>query len=348
MVARSNPWEKKMDKVKKILINIAGTLAFPVIVFVVFYAVTHIFNTPSEFGFNLIPNVVQNIGVGILIALGMSVNMATFRIDLSAGAVTTLTAILVGTIAIDNGWPGWLFMIGCIVCGVICSTFNGAVYAFLRLPSMIVSLGVTMILESITVIFRGGVGIVVYDGPIRAFGGAPTIFIILIVCMALFHVVMEYTGFGFDQKAFAGNKKIAVENGKKERLNVIISYAFSGIFFGLAALPYINYFGTVEAASDMSSASVMFDAMLPVLIGTFIARFSNQVIAIVVAVFSMKMMSYGLICCGFNNTMQNVVSGVMIICMVFISARIQAGEHKKNVAQRVEFLNQKRDAMQNS
>ena len=34
MVARSNPWEKKMDKVKKILINIAGTLAFPVIVFV--------------------------------------------------------------------------------------------------------------------------------------------------------------------------------------------------------------------------------------------------------------------------------------------------------------------------
>lgn len=331
-----------MDKVKKILINIVGTLAFPVLVFVVFFAVTHLANTPSVFSFNLIPNVVQNIGVGILIALGMSVNMATFRIDLSAGAVTTLTAIVVGSIAVDHGWPGWLFMIVCMVSGVICSTFNGAVYAFLRLPSMIVSLGVTMVLEAITVLYRGGKGVTILTGPIREFGGAPTIFIILIVAMIVFHVVMEYTGFGFDQKAFAGNKRIAVDNGKKERRNVIISYAFSGIFFGLAALPYINYFGTVDAASNMSSASVMFDAMLPVLIGSFIARFSNQVIAIVVAVFSMKMMSYGLICCGFNNTMQNVVSGVMIICLVFISARIAAGEHKKLVKLRVNMLNDKR------
>ena len=256
-----------MDKVKKILINIAGTLAFPVIVFVVFFAVTHIFHTPSVFSFNLVPNVLQNIGVGVLIALGMSVNMATFRIDLSAGAVTTLTAIVVGSLAVDHGWPGWLFMIVCMISGVICSTFNGAVYA--------------LILESITVLYRGGAGIVILTGPIREFGGAPTIFIILIVAMLVFHVVMEYTGFGFDQKAFAGNKKIAVENGKQERKNVIISYAFSGIFFGLAALPYINYFGSVDAASNMSSASVMFDAMLPVLIGSFIARFSNQVIAIV-------------------------------------------------------------------
>lgn len=331
-----------MKKAKKILINTAGTLAFPIIVFVVFYGITHIFPTPSVFSFKLIPNVVQNIGVGILIALGMSVNMATFRIDLSAGAVTTLTAIFVGSLAVDHGWPGWLFMLGCIISGVICSTFNGAVYAFLRLPSMIVSLGVTMILEALTVLYRGGAGIIILSGPIREFGGAPTIFIILIAAMLLFHMVMEYTGFGFDQKAFAGNKKIAVDNGKKERKNVILSYAFSGIFFGLAALPYINYFGSVDAASDMSSASVMFDAMLPVLIGSFIARFSNQVIAIVVAVFSMKMMSYGLICCGFNNTMQNVVSGVMIICLVFISSRLAKREHSHMIRARVAQLNKKR------
>ena len=233
-----------MDKVKKILINIAGTLAFPVIVFVVFFAVTHLANTPSVFSFNLIPNVVQNIGVGILIALGMSVNMATFRIDLSAGAVTTLTAIVVGSIAVDHGWPGWLFMIVCMVSGVICSTFNGAVYAFLRLPSMIVSLGVTMVLESITVLYRGGKGVTILTGPIREFGGAPTIFIILILAMIVFHVVMEYTGFGFDQKAFAGNKRIAVDNGKKERKNVIISYAFT---FSLAPLNE----GTICSISTM-------------------------------------------------------------------------------------------------
>ena len=82
--------------------------------------------------------------------------------------------------------------------------------------------------------------------------------------------------------------------------------------------------------------------MLPVLIGSFIARFSNRVIAIVIAVFSMKMMSYGLICCGFNNTMQNVISGVMIICLVFISARISAGEHKRKVKERADMLNEKR------
>ncbi len=331
-----------MDKVKKILINIAGTMAFPVIVFVVFFAVTHIFSTPSVFSFYLIPNIVQNFGVGILVALGMSVNMATFRIDLSAGAVTTLTAIIIGNMAVDNGWPGWLFMIACMLFGAICSTFNGAIYAFLRLPSMVVSLGVAMILESLTVLYRGGTGAVILNGPMREFGGAPTIFFILIAAALVFHVVMEYTGFGFDQKAFAGNKRIAVDNGKKERKNVLLSYAFSGLFFGLAALPYINYYGTVEAASGMSSASVMFDAMLPVLIGSFIARFSNQVIAIIIAVFSMKMMSYGLICCGFNNTMQNVISGVMIICLVFISSRITAGEHKRTIKERVNMLNAKR------
>ena len=121
-------------KLKKAAVNVGMTAAFPVFVFVVFWGITHLFNMQTPFGFSLLPNVLQNMGVGLLIALGMCINMTTQRIDLSAGAVTTVTAIFIGSIAAENNWPGWLFMLACIATGMLCSTFSGVVYVTLKLP----------------------------------------------------------------------------------------------------------------------------------------------------------------------------------------------------------------------
>ena len=329
-----------VKKARTILVKAGITLAFPVLMFVIFYLITRISPDTVKLNTNLIGNIFTNCGTGILIALGMSVNMSTNRIDLSAGAVTSLVAIVIGNMAKAGSWGIIPYLLAVMAFGIILSFINGVIYVSLKIPSVIVSLGYTMILEAGTILYRGGLGLDVMgtDSLIRTYGAAPTIYIILILAVVGYHVVTEYTRFAADLKALAGNKKIAIDSGISEKKNVLVSYALSGLFYGLAAVPYIYHYGKVAPVSNMSSANVMFDAMLPVLIGGFLARFSCQAIAVVVSVIAMKIMCYGLICFGFNSTMQNVVSGVFIIALIIIIDRINTRQHKNLVRVRVKQL----------
>ena len=312
-----------LAKLKKIAVNTGFTLVLPVVIYVLFWVITSLVPGAIPFGsLSLLVTILQNSVLGVLVALGLCVNMPTGRMDMSAGAVVVLTSIVCSRIALDNGLHISAMLLMCIVMAVMLTSITGAAYIALRMPAIIISLGMVIVYEAITGIVFDGQGVTALVKDVRLLGYSPYCFVVVVLAMIVFHVVTEHTVFAYGSKLLAGGQSIAVKMGIREKKNAMMSFALSGVFFGVAATVYVSNYGLVEAASNMSSASVMFDSMLPVMIGLILARFSCRAIGVAVAVVSMKMISYGMFCLGFNASVQNVVSGTFIVILVIVTGRL--------------------------
>lgn len=113
----------------------ARTLLVLLVVVVVFTALTPVFLTPINLN-NLLLQVtaVATISVGIVMVLLLG------EIDLSAGAVSGLTASIMGVLVVNRGWSPILGILAALAAGALIGLVQGSIVTFLRLPSFIVTL----------------------------------------------------------------------------------------------------------------------------------------------------------------------------------------------------------------
>lgn len=330
-----------MAKLKKLLINAGATLALPVAIYLIFFVLTRVFPDAIPFGsLSMILTILQNSCLGILVALALMINMPTFRIDMSVGAVVILTSIISAQITIQYSLNIMLMLIISIIVAVILSVIVGTAYITLRIPMMVLSLGMIIIYEALTGIVFGGYGVTALDSATRLFGYQPYCFIFVAIAMIVFHFITEKTRYAYETKLLAGGQAMAVRIGISENKNVIQSFAVSGIFLGCASMVYVSNYGLIEAATNMSSGSVMFDSMLPTIIGMILAAFSCKAIGVAVSVIAMKTISYGMFCLGFNATVQNVVSGAFILVLVIVMGSMAKAPERRRISERAARLAQ--------
>lgn len=74
---------------------------------------------------NLI-NILQQVTVIAVLALGVNVVIFTGGIDISVGSVVAFTGIVMGKLIIEGGMPDAVGVIAAILVGAACGTFNGS------------------------------------------------------------------------------------------------------------------------------------------------------------------------------------------------------------------------------
>src|SRR5213594_880602 len=82
----------------------------------------------------------HSVEIGLL-ALAMTPIILTGGIDLSVGSMLGLCAVVFGKLWRDAGLPPWVAGLGTLGFGAVCGGFNALLIAWLRLPSLIVTLG---------------------------------------------------------------------------------------------------------------------------------------------------------------------------------------------------------------
>ena len=84
-------------------------------------------------------NVLRQVSINAVIAVGMTVVILTGGIDLSVGAVMAL-GMTVAAGAMLAGVPVYLAISMALLTGLFCGAINGVLVAYLRLPAIIVTL----------------------------------------------------------------------------------------------------------------------------------------------------------------------------------------------------------------
>ncbi|MBL0160165.1 MAG: ABC transporter permease [Bryobacterales bacterium] len=142
-------------------------------------------------------SVIRQTAVLNIMALGMTMIIIAGGIDLSVGAILALSGLL-GCMLMTSGYPIWMGLCGGVLVGAGCGLANGLMTAKLRINPFIVTLGTLGIYRGIALILSGGLGVHSLPKGFSYLGegsvlGIPFVLLVLLVCGAAVHVLLEHT-----------------------------------------------------------------------------------------------------------------------------------------------------------
>jgi len=186
-------------------------------------------------------------------------------IDLSVGGVVSLSAIVAGNVmAGDNG--GILpAVVACIATGALFGFFNGIGVTFLRIPPLVMTLGMLGVLQGLLVVIRQGIPSGRAAPALSDFVTQPFLFglpgiIWLWVAIGVFMAfLLRRTVFGFRIFAIGSNEHAAYMAGVPVKVMRISLFVLSGVFAAIAGICLLGYSGS-------SFANVGEQYMLPSII----------------------------------------------------------------------------------
>lgn len=316
--------------IKKIILS----AVFPLLMFVVMLIITagndkcYVNGKLIFLSTDLIRQVIVNSCMTVCVALAIWLQLKNGRFDFSGGASMILAAIIAGNVGLMTNSPV-MALLAAVAVGIVLSCVTALVYIVGKLPIIICTIGVTLLYESLTYLVFGGQGIRIFysQAHTSVFGRIPGVLIPTALAVAAFVVFTYFTAAGRKGKVLSNNQRAGVNIGIDEKRNVFVTYIFTGIIIGLAAIVYVSQ-NEVTPQSGLATSSIMFSYIVPVFMGTFIGLASCDVVGIAIAAVGMEIMNYGLNCLNLGaGGWQQIIMGIFVLGFYTFSAqsdRIQA------------------------
>ena len=213
-------------------------------------------------------NILLQVSTTVLVAVGMTIVIATGGIDLSVGSVMAIASALAATL-LGYGVAVAVFAALALAFGI--GALNGALIAGFRIQPIIVTLGVLISGRGVAqVMSQGGQLIPIsnqtfeYMGKGYA-GPVPVQVLVMLVVLVAAIFVMRATSFGRYVVAVGGNEAAARLSGVKVNRTKIAAYAISGLLAGLAGLIETARLGASDAAKV--GLNIELDAIAAVVVG---------------------------------------------------------------------------------
>lgn len=307
--------------------------------FIVMALLTDAFLSPR----NLL-NIVRQISVVGLIAIGVTMVIITTGIDLSSGSVLALSAVIVASLAQQPDWHDAKFpglelplivpILAALLVGALCGWVNGALIAGFRIPPFIATLGMMTIARGFALIYSNrpvsgltdtfnyiGQGEIFQVMPVAGQPdmGIPIPILILLAVAIAAHIMLNNTRFGRHIYAVGGNEQAARISGLNVGRIKIGVYTIAGLLAGLAGLVLTSRIGSGQAGLgvgyelDAIAAAVIGGVSLSGGIGTI---WGTMVGALIIGV-----LNNGLDLLNVSAYWQTIVKGSIIVAAVIIDER---------------------------
>jgi ribose transport system permease protein len=274
--------------------------------------------------------VLRQVSITGVLACGITFILISGNFDLSIGSLLSLTTVVVINLH-DKIGPIPAILITLAV-GVIVGIINGTLIGYLKLNSMIVTLGMLPILQAVTLIYTGGKYSSVAKPDEAWFSflgrgfilGIPTPVIIFGIFVAVFTIILTKTVYGKYLFALGGNRTASLYTGIKDNYITFLTYivtgvttAVGGIMMGSRMMSAQNYIGEGYEFTVLTAV---------VLGGTSLFGGSGSVIKTLIGVLILGFLSNAFIMLGFPYYTQWIVQWVIIIAAVWMDVASKRGK----------------------
>jgi len=305
----------RLAQVPRVWLALAVLLVFNI-------AFTDNFLTVQTFNVNL-----TQVATIVIVALGMTLVVATGGIDLSVGSLMAIAGTLAPLLFLHISGPGGLvaaFVLP-LLAATLCGCFNGWLVTRWRIQPIVATL----------VLYIAGRGIaqVMTNGQLQSFSnpgfqwigtgrvlGMPVQVILMLVLVALVAWVLRATLFGRYVLAVGGNERAAALAGVPARRVKLTVYALSGACAGLAGLIAI----AINSSSDANlvGSGVELEAIAAVAVGgTLLTGGHASISGTLVGALFIQLMRYTLLAHGVTEASALVVKSAIIILAVYLQRR---------------------------
>ncbi|MDR9855243.1 ABC transporter permease [Paenibacillus sp. VCA1] len=204
----------------------------------------------------------------IMMAIGMTLVIATEGIDISVGSVLAIAGSMAIFMLEDS--PLWVAILTALGIGLLCGLWNGILVSILGIQPMVATLILLTVGRGIAQLITNGQILSTTNGRYEYIGkgylfGIPFAVYIAAAVFILVYLLKTKTAFGLFLESTGANRKSSEFAGVKPRVIFMTAYAISGL---LAAAAGIIYSSNLSSA-DANNAGLWYelDAILAVVIG---------------------------------------------------------------------------------
>lgn len=252
-------------------------------------------------------------------AIGMSMVIITGNIDISVGSLIGLLAIVSGRLVVD-GAPVIVAWTVPLILGAGVGAFIGFLVAYMRVPSIVVTLGMLSILKGILILWTNGQRVSgmpddFYLAQMRPLGiPMPIYFMIILTILAT--LWMRYSTTGRSFYAVGGNAEAARLSGISQKRVIMQVFIINGVFVGIASVLYATQLSIIQATPPPALELVIITAT--VVGGVSILGGTGTVIGAMLAAILLSAIRSGMIFVNVSAFWIQAVQGLLILVTVLI------------------------------
>jgi inositol transport system permease protein len=276
-------------------------------------------------------NVMRQVSITGLLAIGMTFVILTAGIDLSIGSLVAFAGLVAAAVAkgglqdrftvgeggIGYGWG--LAALAAIAVGLIGGYVQGLAITRLKVPPFVVTLGGMSAFRGAALLFAAG-------GPISGFepsytwwgqgkiGPVPVPVIIFLVAAMLAHVALRYARYGRKVYAVGGNPEAARLSGLNVDRMICSVYVIMGFFAGLGAFVLSARLNSAEAVAGTGYELTVIASV--VIGGTSLFGGSGTIFGTVIGSILIGVLLNGLVLMNVSSYIQQIVIGIIIVLAV--------------------------------
>jgi ribose transport system permease protein len=301
------------------------------IALLVFFAVA----SPSFATLDNAANILTQISVAGVIAVGLTFVILCAEIDLSVAAIANATGIVVAYFTQQENYvnianvplPGIVAIVLALLACAFLGLVNAVGLTVIGIPSFIMTLAMMQIGAGIcALLVRGQIAYAVPDFVAKmgagSIGPIPWIVVVLAVFLLAGHVVLTYTRFGRYVYMTGGNREAAEYSGVNVKLVLGAVMVISGVCSGVAGMLGVAHFGS---AQQNEFDGYLLDAIAAVVVGgTSLFGGRGGIGNTIIGLLILGVLNNGLDHVEIDSFLKILIRGLILLVALIINVYVQA------------------------
>ncbi|AGX42589.1 ABC transporter permease [Clostridium saccharobutylicum] len=279
--------------------------------------------TPRFLTLSNITNVLTQIAVNAIIAVGMSFVILTGGIDLSVGSTVALSGAVAASVVLSTGSIP-LAIIAAIIVGAVIGLINGVLVSKGKLQAFIATLATMTIFRGETLVFTQGNPIsklpesfMVLGNGSLGFLPVPILITIIVAVIAIY--ALSQTKLGRYIYAVGGNEDSSRLSGINTNKIKTLVYMVAGIASAIGGIILTSRIGS---ASPNAGTGYELDAIAAVVIGgTSLSGGEGKISGTIIGALIIGVISNGLNLMNVSPFYQSIVKGLVILIAVLLDKK---------------------------
>jgi simple sugar transport system permease protein len=287
-------------------------------------------------------DILRNASIVMLLAIGMTLVIATGGVDLSVGAImaiaASVAALLMNPYVLAKELPPnlmslindphftfqplWVVILATLIIAAICGLWNGLLVAYIRIQPMVATLILMIAGRGIAQLITNGVRIQIFYEPFAFIGQVwiilPLSRYLVAVVYAIAWVLTRRTAIGLFIESVGINFRSSFFSGIDEKKIKLLAYTFCGFCAGLAGLVASSNIKTSDAFN--LGMNLELDAILAVVIGGTVlgmgGRFS--LLASLIGAVIIQAITTSMYAIGVPAFALQAIKGVVVILVILL------------------------------
>jgi len=282
---------------------------------------TGILNPAFRTGDGLTAILIESALIGFL-AVGQTNLIIMRHIDLSVSSTAGLVSFLVGSYSMNHGGvTGGVALLIAIGVGTTVGIVNGALVAYLGLPSLVVTIATLYIVRGIFNYLAAGITVTADQLPpyFSWIGsgevlGVPDLFVFAAAAAAIMTLVLRYTRWGRDLYAIGSNPPAARRVGIPVAHREFGAFVLNGSIAGVAGLMLLSRFSFADATAGLGIELYVVAAC--VIGGVAIAGGVGTPAGALIGAVLLQTIAFALGALGVSQFWQQAVAGALLVAAI--------------------------------